>query len=226
MLRILIYWFGKIVVGLYAKIMYRMDIVHHDTLPAGPKIIVANHPSTIDPFLMLTLGPDRVSILIEDTLFKVPLFGLYLKEADHVRVNPSNGREAFDKARRLLEAGRSVVIFPEGTISPLSGGMCRPRTGAVRLALMTGAPIVPIGIHLPRERLRLLTTIVDHRPEIGTWYFNGPYAMTIGQAIHFEGSVEDREQVVSHSERVMARIEQLSELSARRMKARWASTGG
>jgi len=217
MLDRILYWLARPIVALYARTMLRMDILRHADLPAGPKIIVANHPSTTDPFLILTLVRDRVSILIHDTLFRVPIFGPYLKRVGHVRVVPGNGRAALDRAHQLVRAGRTVAVFPEGDISPLEGGFHRPRTGAARLALSTGAPVIPIGIHLRRERIRLIRTKVDGKTEVGTWYLRGPYAVTIGKPMYFEGDTEDRPHVRSISEKIMQSIIGLSLQSACRV---------
>jgi 1-acyl-sn-glycerol-3-phosphate acyltransferase len=217
MLDKILYWLGRPIVALYARLMLRMDILRHTELPTGPKIIVANHPSTTDPFLVLTLVREQVSILIHDTLFKVPVFGQYLKRAGHVRVVPGKGRMALDEAQRLIRCGRTVAIFPEGDISPLSGGFHRPRTGAARLALSTGAPVIPIGIHLRRDLIRLIETRVGGKTEIGTWYLRGPYAITIGEPMYFEGDADDRPHVRSISERIMQSIAGLSLQSAYRI---------
>ena len=212
------YWLGRPVVEMYARSMLKMDVVQHAPLPDGPKIISANHPSTTDPFLILTLASEQVTILISETLFKVPLFGRYLRQAGHVPVVPGDGRAAFEKARQLLEAGRTVAVFPEGAISPLAGGFHRPRTGAARLSLHTGAPVIPVGIHLQRERIQLIETMVDGKPEVGTWYLRGPYAMTVGDPMRFTGDVDDRAYVRSASERIMQHIAHLAHQSARRMR--------
>jgi 1-acyl-sn-glycerol-3-phosphate acyltransferase len=167
--------------------------------------------------LILASFKEPVSILIDNRLFKVPLFGKYLKKTGHIPVIPEQGYSAFEAARRLLEEGRTVIIFPEGTISPLSGGLNPPRTGAARLALLTGAPIVPAGIYLERRRLHLIKTRIDGKDEIGTWYLNGPFAVTYGQPMWFQGDVEDREYVASVSKRLMRRIAQLTFESAYRV---------
>jgi 1-acyl-sn-glycerol-3-phosphate acyltransferase len=217
MLDRILYWLGRPIVELYARIMLKMDVLHHTSLPIGPKIIVANHPSTTDPFLVLMLVRERVSILIHDTLFRVPVFGHYLKRTGHVRVVPGNGRAALDEAQQLIRAGRTVAIFPEGDISPPEGGFHSPRTGAARLALSTGAPVIPVGIHLRRERIRLIETQVDGKAEVGTWYLRGPYAITVGKPMYFHGDVEDRTHVRSTSEMIMRSIIGLSLQSAYRV---------
>ena len=162
-----------------------------------------------------------MSILINEVLFNVPLFGPYLRRAGHVPVPliAGCGGASFERARQLLLAGRTVAVFPEGAISPLGGGFLKPHSGVARLALSTGAPVIPIGIHLQRERIRLITTQVAGRPEVGTWYLRGRYAITVGEPMHLTGDPEDRRYVRSVAENVMQRIIHLAQESARRIQA-------
>jgi 1-acyl-sn-glycerol-3-phosphate acyltransferase len=212
------YWLvGRPFVDSCAKLLFDMDVHFKAPLPRGPKIIAPNHPSTTDPFLILTLAGEQTSILIEDVMFKVPIFGRYLGYAGHIKVVRERGCDAFDAALRRLRSGRSVVVFPEGDISPLDGGTHAPRSGAARLALETGAPIIPVGIELDRQRLRQIDTRVDGRVETGTWYFSGPYAMTVGQPLYFNGNAADRERVSAVGERIMQRITALMDESKRRI---------
>lgn len=213
-----LYGLGRTLLEGYARLMLKLDVVRQAPLPSGPKIIAANHPTTTDPFFVTLLSSEQTSILIHETLFKVPVFGRYMRGAGHVTVVPGNGRLAFEEARRLLEAGQTVVIFPEGGLSPIEGGFGQPCTGVARLALVTGAPVIPVGIHLPRERIRFIETIVDGKPEMGRWYLRGPYAMTVGKPLHFEGNVQDREYVRSISESIMQRIIHLAQHSAHRLQ--------
>lgn len=213
-----LYRLGRPAVNLYAGLMFDMDVVWKAPLPAGPKIIAPNHPSTTDPFLVTGLIDEPTSILIDNRLFKVPVFGRYLTYAGHVPVVEGSGRTAFDRARELLDDGRNIAIFPEGAVSPLAGGFHRSRTGAARLALLTGAPIIPIGIHLDRERIKVVESQYSGIMAVGTWYLRGPYAMTIGQPMILDGDVEDRQYVRAASERIMQRIAHLSHQSARRME--------
>ena len=111
-------------------------------------------------------------------------------------------------------------IFPEGDLSPLNGGWGthRPHTGAARLSLSTGAPIVPVGISLPPEHGRTFEVKQSGEKVTGRWCFRGPYTMTIGEAMHFDGDVEDHEYVRSVSRDVMRRIDSLLYESARRVQ--------
>ncbi len=216
MLNQVLYKVGRPVVNLYAAAMFDMDVVWEASLPTGPKIIAPNHPSTTDPFLITGLVAEPTSILIDDRLFKVPVFGRYLHLTGHVPVVNGNGCKAFEAAKRLLQAGRSIAIFPEGTVSPLEGGLHPPRTGAARLALSTGVPVVPVGIHLQRERIRVVESRYSGMSVTGRWYLRGPYAMTVGMPMRFDGDVEDREYVREVGDRIIQRIAHLAQQSARR----------
>ena len=214
MLSQVFYALGRPMVNLYAGLMFDMDVVWEEPLPKGPKIIAPNHPSTTDPFLIAGMMAEPTSILIDDRLFKVPVFGRYLGLAGHVPVVDGNGRQAFETAKRLLEAGQTVAIFPEGSVSPLTGGLHPPRTGAARLALSTGAPIIPIGIHLPRERIHVVESKYSGISATGRWYLRGSYAMTVGTPMVFAGDVQDREYVCEVGERIIQRIAHLAQQSA------------
>jgi 1-acyl-sn-glycerol-3-phosphate acyltransferase len=156
--------------------MLKLDVLWYAPLPAGPKLIVANHPSISDPFYLALLSLQPIKILIIDNPFSVPLFGAYLRRSGHVPVVPGNGQTAFAKARQLLEAGHSVALFPEGWVSPPEGGFNPPRTGAARLALLTGVPVVPVGIYLPRERNHVVSATINGKRTVGHWYLRGPYS--------------------------------------------------
>jgi 1-acyl-sn-glycerol-3-phosphate acyltransferase len=220
------YMLGRAAVGAYARTMLKMDISQRAPLPKGAKIIAANHPTTADPIWIGLLTLEPMHVLITEMCFKVPLVGQSLRLAGHVPVVTGNGRAAFDEAARLLEAGQTVGIFPEGALSPLDGGLEKPHTGVARLALISGAPVIPVGIHLQRERIRFVETTVGDDTETARWYLHGPYAMTVGEPMRFEGDVEDRRYVRSISERIMQRIARLSRESAQRICAPQAAQSG
>jgi 1-acyl-sn-glycerol-3-phosphate acyltransferase len=216
MLQSVLYTLGRWVTLVYVRLMLRLDVDWQAAVPQGAKLIVANHPSTTDPLYLGVLFPRPVNLLIIDHLFLIPLVGTYLRWAGHVPVAPGQGRRAFDAAHRLLRAGRSVAIFPEGDISPQQGGFHPPHSGAARLALLTGVPIVPLGIYLPRERNRATTSSIAGQRVTAYWYPRGAYHVTVGQAIHVSGDVEDRAHVATVSERIMQQVATLAQESERR----------
>lgn len=223
MFQTIAYRFGQTIMRKYAQMLLNMEVVQHARLPAGPRIFAANHPTTTDPFLLLALTAAPISILVTESCFKVPLFGHYLQTAGHIPVLQGDGRAAFDEARQLLNEGRTIGIFPEGVLSPLEGGLCqsvcRPHTGVARLALMTGAPVIPIGIGLQPKQVWFHELHIDGVTEMARWYFHGKYAITIGEPLYFEGDAENREQVRSVSDRVMDYINRLAHESMARVQA-------
>lgn len=212
------YQAGRLVVRLYSNMMFSPNITFRAPLPTGPRILAANHPSTIDPFLMTLLVNEPVCILILDTLFKIPVVGFSLRLSGHIRVDPDAGRKAMEQSRQALQAGCTLGIFPEGIISPPEGGMHPLHSGMARLALASGAPVIPVGIALDTARLKLLESQVDGKMEMGAWYMRGPYAITVGEPLTFRGNPEDRNQVGKVSEQIVQQIGILARQSARRLR--------
>lgn len=138
-------------------------------LPPGPFIVCSNHLSNIDP---VTLGDFLISqghypcYLAKDSLFTMPVLRSLLRSLGVIPVSRGSAKAAgsLTHAARALEAGRCVVIYPEGTFTndadlwPMEG-----KTGAIRLAAATGVPIIPVAQWGPQQilppsssRLRLI----------------------------------------------------------------------
>jgi 1-acyl-sn-glycerol-3-phosphate acyltransferase len=226
MLENVLYRLGRSAMDLYGRLVLDMDIQGGAPLPDGPKILAANHPTTTDPFLIMLLAAEQVSVLVTAGCFEIPVFGRYLLAAGHVPVIRNSGGSTVEAAGRLLRAGRTVAIFPEGAISPREGGFHQPHSGVARLALGSGAPVIPVGIGLQRERIRRFEAGMAGKPEVVTWYPGGLYAVTVGQPLRFEGDVEDRAYVRLVSRQIMQRIVHLAQESARRVEAARLLTGG
>lgn len=210
---------GAALIGTYMRLALDLDIVRHGSVPAGAKLIAANHPTTTDPFYLTSLLDEPVTLLVTRMAFNDPLLGPLLRAAGHIEVDHSSGRAAFDEAVRRLHAGATIGIFPEGSLSPREGGLCRAKTGTVRLALEAGVPVIPVGIHLDRARVRHVPMTRGDLSETARWYLRGPYAITIGAPLTFTGSVEDHDYVRAMSADLAHRIEALSRESAARMAA-------
>ena len=116
----------------------------------GPVIIASNHASNLDAvvigsWLMPTLGR-RIHWLGKRELFSWPLVGWAAANGGvHPVDRDAADVEAFRLAKRILDEGHILFVFPEGTRSP-DGTLQEARDGAALLALRTGAPIVPIAI--------------------------------------------------------------------------------
>lgn len=110
-------------------------------------VVVANHESSADPFLLSWL-PFDMRWVAKVSLFKLPVIGWLMRLGGDIRLLRGNGdsvREMLAEARETLEAGLPVMIFPEGTRSP-DGALQRFKDGAFQLAIDAGVPILPLAI--------------------------------------------------------------------------------
>ncbi len=132
----------------------RFDIDGVEHIPAtGPAIVVGNHRSYFDPMAMAVALAKRgrpVRFLGKKEVFDAPVVGQLAKAMGGIRVERGTGSdEPLAAAALALEAGELVAMMPQGTI-PRGPAFFDPvlkgRWGAARLAAMTGAPVIPIGL--------------------------------------------------------------------------------
>lgn len=220
MLSKLLYKAGRIIIGTYARLMLKMDVHWHESLPTGPVLYAANHPSTTDPIFIHLISQNPMSVMIDSKIFSIPVLGTYMHKMGQIEVIRGKGQSdrVLKQAVRALAAGRSVVIFPEGAISPPEG-FAPVHSGVARLALQSGVPVVPIGIHLRGENCKRVPTTLEGEPDVITWYLNGPYAITVGNPLHFQGDANDRQTVKNIAENIMEHIRNLSYESKQRVLA-------
>ncbi|MEW6404019.1 MAG: lysophospholipid acyltransferase family protein [Chloroflexota bacterium] len=211
----------KMIIGtarLYSSLFLQMDVHWHERPPAGPKLFIANHPSASDPFLIHLLSEQHMAVLLSTNAYKFPVLGFFVRRAGQIEVMPGKGEQILDQARELFKVGCSVAIFPEGTFSPQQGGYQEPKSGAARLALSTGVPVIPVGIHLLRERLVTLSSKVKGKETVGYWYVRGPYGVTVGKSMQFEGNPDDKTQIHATTKSMMQRIHALALESQQRLQ--------
>jgi 1-acyl-sn-glycerol-3-phosphate acyltransferase len=114
----------------------------------GPFVVVANHQSMLD-ILLLSRVPREMKWVAKEELFRVPWVGWMLRMSGDIpirRGDVESGGEALSRARSYLARGMSVMLFPEGTRSR-TGALLPFKSGAFRLALEAGVPILPIAVH-------------------------------------------------------------------------------
>lgn len=174
-----------------------------DHVPArGPAILCANHLSLIDPIIVPVLVPRPVVYLAKREYFAWAPSRWLFSRLGVVPVDRSGGsaaRASLDRGTQVLRDGGVLSLFPEGTRSP-DGRLYRGKTGPVRLAVRTGAPIVPIGLTGTRDVMPPHTLL----PRFGrpvTVRFGQPFTVTAG-----EGSVDLR----AGADRVMRAIQELT----------------
>lgn len=149
----------------------------HNIPENGPAILVANHISEVDPIIIAHFvldSPRTPRFLAKSTLFTVPVVGRVLRQTGQIPVfrGSSNAAQVLEPAAAALAQGKALIIYPEGTTTsdpelwPMRG-----KNGVARLALNTGAPVIPIvqwGAHRFRHpqtkkwRIRPRTRVVVH----------------------------------------------------------------
>jgi 1-acyl-sn-glycerol-3-phosphate acyltransferase len=119
-----------------------------ENIPAGACIFVPNHTSNLDPLAFMPWIPRRVSVLIKQELFRIPIlsFGMRLAKFVPVRRHDRDSTAAsIEACREVLRQGLPLVMFAEGTRSR-DGRLRAFKKGAFVLGIEAGVPIVPVSI--------------------------------------------------------------------------------
>jgi glycerol-3-phosphate dehydrogenase (NAD(P)+) len=142
----LVYWPTRWVVKASILFYFRVRRLGREHIPGGGVILAANHRSFLDPFLIGCCIGRPIYFVAKREMFKNPLLGWLLNcmGAFPVRRGEAD-EESVKTALALLERGRAVVMFPEGT-RIRAGSLAKPKRGVGRLALQSGAAVVPIAI--------------------------------------------------------------------------------
>jgi 1-acyl-sn-glycerol-3-phosphate acyltransferase len=170
----------------------------------GPAILCANHLSFLDPVVVAVAVPRPVFYLGKSEYFgrRWGWFFASLGVLPVARRGGAAGESSLQRGRQVLEAGRLLGIYPEGTRSP-DGRLYRGKTGAARLAIRTGAPVVPIGVTGTREVWPPRAWLP--RP--------GPVAVRFGPPLdfsHLRGRDDDRAALRDATDALMSAIADLS----------------
>jgi 1-acyl-sn-glycerol-3-phosphate acyltransferase len=167
----------------------RLEIQRLDRIPRDrPVVFMANHQSNCDPPALLAVLP-QVLVMVKKEFFRVPIIGRGMVAVGFIRVDRRNreqARDAVEKGVLALKAGKSFLVYPEGTRSP-DGRLQKFKKGVFVMAIKAGAPIVPISVSgsskiMPKGKFVM-------RP--------GRVRITIHEAVATEGfAIEDREIVI------------------------------
>lgn len=124
------------------RAVYRLEVRGRERVPsAGPLVITANHDSVLDPFVLAAAISRPIRYIGKAELWRVPVLRFLLADVEAIPVERGGSDAgAIESAAAALEAGAVVGIFPEGGVRR-EGPWLR---GAARLALATGAPLVPV----------------------------------------------------------------------------------
>ena len=140
------YWFTRAFAQPALMLYFRLARNGHRHVPAGGVILASNHRSFLDPFVLGCCVRRPIYFVAKEELFKNPLAGWFLNclGAFPLRRGASD-EESVKTSLALLERGQVVVIFPEGT-RVTRGSLRPPRRGVGRMALESGAPVVPVAV--------------------------------------------------------------------------------
>jgi 1-acyl-sn-glycerol-3-phosphate acyltransferase len=192
-----------------ARLMFRLEGRGTEHVPrTGAMLLAANHSSVLDPPLVGAVAPRQLSFMAKADLFRIPLFGTLIRRLNATPLRREGSDPgALRTALRMLEEGRALLIFPEGTRGE-EGTVRSAKAGAGMLAVMAGVPVVPVfirgsGAVWPRGR-RL------PRP--------GKVIVTFGPPLTFERrtGVERKQQYEAASRMIMDAIARLRAASTGR----------
>jgi glycerol-3-phosphate dehydrogenase (NAD(P)+) len=142
----LVYWPARLLIHPAVLIYFRVRRLGREHVPDGGVILASNHRSFLDPFVIGICIRRPIYFVAKRELFRNRLVGWFLNcmGAFPVRRGQSD-EESVKTARQLLADGQAVVVFPEGT-RIVNGSLGRPKRGVGRLALQSGAPVVPVAV--------------------------------------------------------------------------------
>ena len=189
-------------------ILFRPKVKGLRNVPGtGPVIIASNHLSFSDSIFMPLVVPRKVTFLAKSEYFTSPgPKGLVKKltfiALGQVPVDRSGGRRseaALITGLKVLAEGKCLGIYPEGTRSP-DGRLYKGRTGIARLAIESGAPIIPVAM-FNTEKIQPTGTVVPKVMRV---------EMIFGEPMYFEGDSTDLLYLRDVTDKIMATIQSLS----------------
>jgi 1-acyl-sn-glycerol-3-phosphate acyltransferase len=183
---------------------FRGEVVGLENIPRhGPFIVASNHASHLDPPVVGAQVPRQMSFFARKTLWSSPIARWWLDTVGTIPVDRDGGSDvsAIKNVLRTLQAGKALILFPEGTRSP-DGRLQKAKSGVGLIACRTQVPVLPVRIfdsHLAFGRSGGL------RP--GT-----PVSVVFGKPLlpaDYDHPADGKERYQRASERIMAAIAKL-----------------
>jgi 1-acyl-sn-glycerol-3-phosphate acyltransferase len=199
------------IVGLVSRLQVERQRSRRDVarrLPDGPIIVISNHTSYADGAL-LALACRRMGrslrLLATAGVFRAPVIGALARRLGFIAVKrgEADAAASLDEASAALAAGEAVGLYPEGRLTrdPMMWPE-RAKTGAVRLALRTGAPIVPVamvGAHEVIGRRRLALTLLTNLVRRPTVHTKVGRPIDVHQLMHIDANTIPTNDEVRHA---------------------------
>jgi len=128
----------------------RWEVRGQHYLPDGPAVLLSKHQSAWETLFYPSYMPRELCFVFKRELLWLPFFGWGIALLDMIHINRRRGADAFEHVATQgavkLSQGRWIIMFPEGTRTQV-GSKGRYKTGGARLAVRTGAPVVPIAVN-------------------------------------------------------------------------------
>lgn len=147
------------VMGIY-KLFYNFKIEGWENVPEKEGVIIAsNHRSYADPVILTMPMKRPVTYMAKEELFHNKIFGAFIRFLGAFPVKRGAGdMQVIDDCVDILESGRNVVIFPEGTRSK-ENKVGRGKTGVALIAAKSGADVLPMGIVFEGPKLHFRSKV-------------------------------------------------------------------
>ncbi len=199
----------------FVRLLYKIEVTGTENLPkTGGYVLAANHVTTLDALAVAYMMYFRLHraphFLAKEGLFRTPIVGPVLLACGQIPVFRSgrNNTDPMQSAYDVLNAGHIIGIFPEGTLTrePNQWPM-RARTGAIRLSLETGVPIIPVGQWGTEAVMETYSSKIRPKP----WH---KVRIVIGKPISMDPYKDKKmstEDLVELSDQVMVEITNLVE---------------
>jgi 1-acyl-sn-glycerol-3-phosphate acyltransferase len=192
----------------FLMILFRPKVKGLRNVPgSGPVIIASNHLSFSDSIFMPLVVPRKVTFLAKSEYFTSPgpkglLKKLTFIALGQVPVDRSGGRRseaALIAGLKVLAEGKCLGIYPEGTRSP-DGRLYKGRSGIARLAIDSGAPVIPVAM-FNTEKIQPTGTVVPKVMRV---------EMIFGEPMYFEGDSTDLLHLRDVTDKIMTAIQEMS----------------
>jgi 1-acyl-sn-glycerol-3-phosphate acyltransferase len=148
------YWIFKYLLTPLLRFLYRVRVEGVEHVPdSGAAILASNHLAVCDSFFLPAVLRRRITFVAKAEYFEDPKTAWFFRAVGQIPIKREGGsasQRALASAKEVLDAGGLFGIYPEGTRSP-DGRLYKGHTGVARLAVQTGAPIVPVAMIGTRE---------------------------------------------------------------------------
>ena len=137
-------WF---ITWIFMRILYPTKVVGRENIPSGGAIFICNHLSNVDPLLIISYNKRKVYSLGKKELFNTKFKAWFFKSVGVISVDRGKPDiSAIKKCLNILNNGKLLSIFPEGTRNKTDENLQEIKNGCCMLAIKTKLPIIPVNI--------------------------------------------------------------------------------